>query len=70
LWKEWTCPIRSCTFVFPTLCLLVFVHFALAAGHPRLAEALFWIAAPLQLLLSVVIASQWVYYLKDFEHVR
>jgi Voltage-dependent anion channel len=72
VYKEWTCPIRSNTYVFPTICLLLFVHFAAdkdGADSLDLAKALFWIAAPLQLLISVRILSQWMYYLRNDDHV-
>lgn len=72
VYKEWTCPIRCNAFLYPTICLLLFVHFAAdpdGADSRPLAKALFWIAAPLQLLVCVRILSQWMYYLRHDDHV-
>ena len=72
IYKEWTNPIHSNAYVFPLICLLLFVHFALdadGADSRGLAKALFWIAAPLQLLTCVRILSQWIYYLRHEDHV-
>lgn len=71
VYKEWTCPINSNTFLFPTICILFFVHFANEkdGGDSRvLAKVLFWAAAPLQLLICVCILSQWMYYLRHEDH--
>lgn len=72
VYKEWTCPISCNAFLFPTICLLLFVHFALdkdGGNSAVLAKVLFWGAAPLQLLFCVRILSQWMYYLRHEDHV-
>lgn len=72
VYKEWTCPVRGNSFVFPTMCLLIFVIFAVdkdGADSRTLGKVLLWAAAPLQLLVCVRILSQWMYYLRNEDHV-
>lgn len=67
--KEWACPVRCNAFLFATITPLVWIHFALDLNAPKLAKALFWLFAPLQLAMGGLITSKWMYRLHDFEHL-
>jgi hypothetical protein len=76
VYKEWTCPVRSAMFTFPTICLLLAAAGVMADkgvhggdGWLEFATALFWAAAPLQLGISLWVASNWFLWLHDWEHL-
>ena len=75
VWKEWTCPVRGPAFAFATMCLLILASGimldkgATDGGWRKVAKALFWAAAPLQLVLSSYAVGHWVFFLHDWEHL-
>ena len=73
--KEWVDPVRGPAFLFATMCLLILA--AMVSSDPegskdswrRFAKALFWVAAPLQLVMSQFCVANWLLYLRDWEHL-
>ncbi|GAQ85585.1 hypothetical protein KFL_002430010, partial [Klebsormidium nitens] len=58
--KEWAHPVYSNFFSTVTITLLLYAYVAAAGDRPRLCEVLFWIAAPIQLLLAVIMVARWI----------
>ena len=63
--KEWQCVVRRNFFIAIPLCWLLFIPLCIAGDQLTLAEALFWIAAPAQLALSVWIIAVWFRFSMD-----
>jgi tellurite resistance protein TehA-like permease len=74
VFKEAACPVRGPAFAFATMCLLVLcAGVVLDQGDDgkwhKVAKALFWAAAPLQLALAFLAVANWVFYLHEWEHI-
>ncbi len=60
--KEWMCPLRSNMFAVPPACL-VLLAFTINGRFPNadtLAKVLFWIGAPINLLLALSLGALWI----------
>ncbi|KAG1668505.1 hypothetical protein FOA52_012099 [Chlamydomonas sp. UWO 241] len=67
--KEWQCTLRSNSFVLPFTCLVIFA-FLVADQNMIFARVLFWIGAPIGLLLSFIKVGGWLSVRRDMEHVN
>ncbi|KAL4531957.1 hypothetical protein Ndes2437B_g02386 [Nannochloris sp. 'desiccata'] len=70
--KEWMCPLRSNMFVVPPACL-VLLAFAINGRFDNaetLAKVLFWIGAPINLLLALYLAALWITDNHSQEHLN
>lgn len=72
--KEFANPACAPSFLFATMCLLllsagIMADLPTSEGWARVAKALFWIAAPAQLVVSMLAVAHWLLYLREWEHL-
>jgi len=70
--KEWMCPLRSHVFAVPPACL-VLLAFAINGrfdNSETLAKVLFWIGAPINLLLALYLGALWITDQHSQEHLN
>jgi tellurite resistance protein TehA-like permease len=74
VWKEWVDPVKSTSFLFFTMSLLI-LSSGISLDRPGsdawrdVAKTLFWVSAPLQLAISLHCLTNWMIYMRAFEHV-
>ncbi|CAD7704182.1 unnamed protein product, partial [Ostreobium quekettii] len=67
--KEWMCPMRSNFFAVPPIVLLL-LAFLLESESSDGAKALFWIGAPLGLLVATMLGGNWLAERHSDDHIN